>query len=408
MHAASSVVMAVGVAVSAASRAADPMWDPAPPVVGLPELIFSGGTSKGSCDDFDLPDMPARAWRDTTGTVTLAASWATSRFSIGPSLDSVKHSCHVVFNSTMSGDNALYADHEWMCAAYLADDNMTVMGYMHQEYHGWEHGNCSVPGGGRAKVEGCWMVAMTSTVSHDGGRSFAHTADPPGHLVAAAPLQYDPNHSEFGYGDPSGIIRHHADGMYYTMLHSRTAHGVVIPGTGLMRTANVLDWKSWRCWNGSAFSAVFVDPYAVPRPDSAMLSRHVCAAIPALGFTVLAVRWSEHFQRYIAIGEGLFRLNNGTQIPAFLYTLSAADDAHLTRWESPPRLIRPMLHSMLLSENYPSVLDSMSDSANFETIGQQAWLYYTLQTRSTDPTDPCGRPPNCRNLMRQRITFGDF
>lgn len=66
------------------------------PVMGDPEVVFYGGTSPGSCDDFDLPDMAARAWRDINGTVTLVNSWATSRFSTGPSLGTVKHSCNVV------------------------------------------------------------------------------------------------------------------------------------------------------------------------------------------------------------------------------------------------------------------------------------------------------------------------
>ena len=77
--------------------------------LGPKELVFVGGTSTGSCDPFDLPDAPARAWRDGDGTVHLAASWATSRFGHGPELGSAEHSCAVVFNSTMSGQNSLYA-----------------------------------------------------------------------------------------------------------------------------------------------------------------------------------------------------------------------------------------------------------------------------------------------------------
>lgn len=82
--------------VACGASSAEHMLELTSLVVGPPELVFTGGTSDGSCDDFDLPDMPARAWRDASGTVTLAASWATSRFSRGPSLDLVKHSCHVV------------------------------------------------------------------------------------------------------------------------------------------------------------------------------------------------------------------------------------------------------------------------------------------------------------------------
>lgn len=76
---------------------------------------------------------------------------------------------------------------------------MTVMGIAHQEFHGFEHGNCSlcVPGQHTPgcvlpanKVKDCWMVALTSTVSTDGGFTFHHTAPPPGHLIAAAPYPY--------------------------------------------------------------------------------------------------------------------------------------------------------------------------------------------------------------------------
>jgi hypothetical protein len=43
-------------------------------------------------------------------------------------------------------------------------------------------------------------------------------------------------------------------------------------------------------------------------------------------------------------------------------------------------------------------------SANFEEIGKSAWMYYTLQTRRFNGT-ACTRPPFCRDLYRQRITF---
>lgn len=251
------------------------------------------------------------------------------------------------------------------------------------------------------------MVAITSTISHDGGRTFKHTAEPPNHLVAAAPLQYDPDHSEFGYGDPSGIIRNRVDGYYYTTLHSRTTHGVVRPGTGLMRTANVKDWKSWRCWNGTAFSVEFVDPYAVPRPDPTTLGQHVCAPLPTLGFTVLQIRWSEYFSRYVAVGQGVYKYPNGTSTSAYLFTLSAAKDEQLTQWESPPRLLRPKLEATIgVTENYAAILDERSLSANFETIGQTAWFYYTRQTRTV--SGPCSNPPNCRDAMRQPIDFGSI
>ena len=49
--------------------------------LGAPEVVFHGGTSPGSCDDYDLPDAPARAWRDGMGR------WARFKYLlVGPTL----------------------------------------------------------------------------------------------------------------------------------------------------------------------------------------------------------------------------------------------------------------------------------------------------------------------------------
>jgi hypothetical protein len=148
---------------------------PSVAIAGSAEVVFFGGASNGSCADYDLPDAPARAWRSSDGTVHLAAAWATLYLSSGRSLLSVEHSCAVAFNSTMSGVNSLYADHEWLVAPWILEDNKTVMGYMHQEFHGWQHNNCTLKPKGNTFESHCWMVAMTSTVSTDGGNTFHHT-----------------------------------------------------------------------------------------------------------------------------------------------------------------------------------------------------------------------------------------
>lgn len=385
------------------------------PALGEPELVFRGGTSPGSCDDFDLPDAPARAWRDGTGQVHLAASWATSRFSRGPDLGSVTHSCDVVFNSSMSGQNSLFADHEWILAPWMLDDNQTVMGIAHQEYHGFEHDNCSIckPGHRTSgcvpasdKVKSCWMVALTSTISTDGGMTFKHTAPPPGHLVANAPYPYLPDRSEFGYGDPSGIFHHRNDGHYYLSATSRTRHDDVLPGTVLLRTNDLRDWRSWRCWDGQGFSTTFVDPYAVPRPDPATLGQHVCKPVRDLDFTVLSIKYSTHFNAYIATGQGVFRYPNGTALRGSSYMYKLSLDDSILRW-SEAKLIRPKKSSSPpdwgVTENYASLLDDTASSANFEEVGQEAWFYFTRTTRRLNGT--CAKPPFCRDLYRQRISF---
>ena len=194
---------------------------------------------------------------------------------------------------------------------------------------------------------------------------------------------------------------HHSDGYFYMSATSRTAHEAMLPGTVLMRTNTLADWKSWQCWNGVDFSTSFVDPYAEPCPDPETLSQHVCQPIPSLNFTVLSIKYSTHFRAYIATGQGIYTFANGTRAVCFLYKLST-DDA-LLHW-SAPQLIRRKINDGIRSENYPSLLDDAAPSRNFEEVGEVAWLYHTVQTRRANGT-VCTVPPFCRDLYRQRIRF---
>lgn len=167
------------------------------------------------------------------------------------------------------------------------------------------------------------------------------------------------------------------------------------------------DWKSWRCWDGRGFSTTFVDPYAVPRPDPSTLAQHVCQPVRDLDFTVLSIKYSTHFNAYIATGQGPFRFPNGTALPGASYVYKISLDGSLLHW-SETRLIRPKKSSAPpewgISENYASLLDETALSANFEEVGQEAWFYFTRQTRRPNGT-LCTAPPFCRDLYRQRISF---
>src|SRR5206468_3352792 len=46
---------------------------PVPPtILGSPQVVYS--TPKGGCDIYDIPDSPARAFRDASGTIKLFAA----------------------------------------------------------------------------------------------------------------------------------------------------------------------------------------------------------------------------------------------------------------------------------------------------------------------------------------------
>lgn len=368
---------------------------PPPVVLGAAEVVFYGGTSRGSCADYDLPDAPARAWRTQDGVVHLSASWATLYMSSGESLhNTTKDGCRVAFNSTMSGQNSLWIDHEWLVAPWLLSDNNTVIGYMHQEFHGFQHNNCTPNVKPKNYTKDCWMVAMTSTISMDGGYTFAHTFKPPHHLSMAAPYPYLPGQSGFGYGDPSGIVFNHLDNFYYMTTSSRKPHFEVKNGICLQRTSNVSDIHSWKAWDGSDFTIQFSDPYS-DTFEPGTEATHVCQPIPGLNFTVLSLKYSTYFEKFIATGEGLwYNPQTNQDVNGYIYSLSD----NLLSW-GPKYLLRERVEDYPISENYASLLDPDSTDPNFNDFGKSGYFYYTRENASCPP-------PQCRDLMRQRIEFG--
>merc|ERR1719506_1054227 len=90
-------------------------------------------------------------------------------------------------------------------------------------------------------------------------------------------------------------------------------------GRCLMRSSDPTQFALWYGWNGANFSVQFVDPY---KPFRAEPEKHTCQTLATLKFTVLDLKWSEHFQRYIAGGES----------PKY-YVYALSDD--LITWEKP-------------------------------------------------------------------------
>src|SRR5256885_138477 len=59
------------------------------------EPVFTWQTMR--CEEWDVPDSPARAWRDAQGRIHLLAAHLTNRTMTGPDLDHLQQDCRVVF-----------------------------------------------------------------------------------------------------------------------------------------------------------------------------------------------------------------------------------------------------------------------------------------------------------------------
>jgi hypothetical protein len=358
---------------------------------GRAEVVYSWRAMR--CEDSDVPDTPARAWRDAAGQVHLLASHATNRAMIGPDLDHLKQDCRVVFKGSGDAAPEHYDDRSWITSPYTIDGT-TVFALVHNEYHG----NLRPERCPSRNYMRCWSNAVTMAVSHDGGLLFRHEA-PPSQLVAGLPYRYagDVGHRT-GYFNPSNIVG--KDGFYYVLLFAE-AQGAQRRGACLMRTNDLADRRSWRAWDGTAFSIRFSDPYAEDMRDPA---QHVCAPIAEGKLTSLVSSVTLHRS------SGLYIALMATARPAHdreapVTGIFAATSADLIHWSDPALLWQaPVLFKYECGADdiafYPSLLDPASPTRNFEDTGDRSYIYLT----QIHP-DGCRIGWN-RDLVRVPVTIG--
>ncbi len=228
-------------------------------------------TPAQSCNSNDVPDAMARAFRDYTGAVHLVAASAELFQSIGPTLDSVQHSCEIGHQSAGDPDPANFNDQTWIDSFYTFDGKK-IAGLTHTEYHGWAHpGKCRLQNG----YSECEYDSDTYHLSMDGGYHF-FGFKAPANFVAGVPYQYQIDRGPSGHSVDSNIIAW--DGWYYAMVTSYAwppnctgqkgpQRCLVAGGGSPMRTTDVFDATSWRGWSGTDFSVSFADPYPGPVHD---------------------------------------------------------------------------------------------------------------------------------------------
>jgi hypothetical protein len=113
-----------------------------------------------------------------------------------------------------------------------------------------------------------------------------------------------------------------------------------------------------------------------------------------------SLSWSTYLKRWLLVGAASDRSRTGRTVWGIYYSLS--DD--LIHWEH-RKLIREaeFVYSYECGDHdpimYPSLLDDESDSRNFQTVDNDAWLYYTRLHYSN-----CTMTAN-RDLVRIPVSF---
>jgi hypothetical protein len=358
-------------------------------VVGPVETVFDW--SAGRCATDDIPDLPARAFKDASGTVQLISSHIQTRRMIGSSLNNVTRDCTIRMRSDHNADPAQFDDNEWLAAPYT-EDGSTIYALVHMEYHGWEHSSdCQPP-----NHFPCWYNSITLAASSDAGASYADAADPPNQLVASLPDRYQAGAGPYGVMEPSNIVKMDDYDYAFVRIDEASSDQQRIC---LMRTDDLTSPGSWRFWDGEAFSVEMGDPYTLP--DTA-LGGVPCAAIStdALGVMDSSVTFNTYLNRYVMVGTTALHLG-GRDVWGVLY--STSND--LIHWDQRQLLFEAKLPWTWQPGDgaymlYPSLLDPSSTSRNFETSGKTAYVYFTRFNR------PQAQPLD-RDLVRVPVEFFD-
>lgn len=325
------------------------------------------------CDRIDIPDAPARAIRLENGQVQLYTTQFLNRLNVGKNLLQLTHKCDIVFQGKESSDPAAFSDRSWITSPYTLDGK-TVYAVIHNEFQGHRHvGMCPT-----GRYMDCWYNTLTWAVSEDGGKSFKGNA-----LVASLPYRYDQVVGQHrGYFNPSNIVSHQKA---FYMFAFATKAGLQKPGNCLMRTQHLKDPNAWRGWNGTSFDATFINPYTSNAPDQG----HVCEPIGVgkLKWPVTSLVHHLPSKRFIAT------MLDGSRDGGIYYAISP----DLLHWSDPKKIMPAVGEKHWTCEksppiSYPSLLDPESKSPNFETVGNQPFLFVTRFNVS-----------NCRTSMNRDL-----
>ncbi|MFC1679029.1 Ig-like domain-containing protein [Elusimicrobiota bacterium] len=329
-------------------------------LTGEPETVFDWTTDR--CDDVDIPDGTAHAFRDIDGKVNLIATHYDNYRMIGDSLDTVKRDCAKIMSSREDPDQFDNAYREWLIAPYTLD-GQTVYAIVHNEWYAF----LTDPKCSSANRADGWVNSLTLGVSRDKGKTYSHPED---YLIVNSSIPWSESYScskgdftRYGIFAPSNIVKHGEH--YYSLLQSeRDPEGLNEWGVCVMRTRRLDEAAAWEMWT----------PYGWDDSPTAM-----CAPVSRSKLFKVhgSLSYNTHLGAFLTVGQiygyqGVF--------------MSVSRD--LFHWSDPVKIMSNE------NKGYFSFLDPDDPTRNFERTGREVYLYYTQFNGGLD-----------RDLMRRRIRF---
>ncbi len=390
------------------TRPLPPDEPPAPLVVqklvvtGPEEVVFDWTTDR--CEDENIPDIAARAFRDSDGNVQLNIGHYVNYRMVGPDFDSLMSDCTApVLVSDFDPDPSQFNDSEWI-GAFYTEDGQTVYAVVHNEYRGVTHqtarqGQC--PSNDNLT---CLDTSFTMAISTDGGDTFTDIAPPPTHLIATMPYVFNDQGVPSGIRQPSNIVRGPDD--YYYLFgnisdYPDTRGDYEPQWVCALRTDDLADPTAWRYWDGEAFAGEFINPYLETAEAGHDAQKCAPVALPQLSTSVNeSLVYNEVLSKYVMVGVST---QAGGSVPAWGVYYSLSDD--LINWSQRELLLEIASGDAVadpdndLVHAYPSIIDSDSPSMSFETMDDDAYLYISRFNFGGNSLD--------RDLLRFPIALQD-
>lgn len=328
-------------------------------LAGQEETVFLH--NRDACSAQDVPDAPARAFRDSGGNTHLFAAHFVNFGLVGATLNAVKRDCRIAFHGGNSDSPSDFDDKEWL-TSFWTDDGDRIFALVHNEFQANRRPSLCPTG---VYFE-CWYNAIVAAVSNDGGFRFTRSAIA---IVAAPQYPFDPTIGHpVGYFGTSNIVKR--EGFYYVMVWAENV-GAQKRGVCLLRTKHVGEPDSWLAWGGTAFDVRLRSPYGRRDPYPSQ----VCAPIQQnrLKASVLSLVRHRDTGHYLA----LMSFEDGPD-PAFV----VSESTDLFTWSEVTKVMSTSPPATMKCGNrpqlaYASLLDPNSPSQNFEIITDTAYLYFT-------------------------------
>lgn len=345
---------------TALSLAADTQADALSLVIdGTERVLFDQRTD--ACDASDLPDAPARAFRDDQGQMVLFAPNYRNRAFVGPGLDHLIRDCTIRFAASGNADPKLLDDRSWL-HAFHTEDGRNIFAFATASFIPYRH---DIPCAAGPEHTDCWYNGLAALHSGNGGATFQYLGNPP-HQIAFPP----PEAYRSDVADPAGFLTATNivawNGSLYTILWRRGGDGGTKSHNCLAR-APADNPMAWDVWSGSAFiPAARFDGIGWSTLTTA------CGAVgPRTQPNIRGLLLHARTQTFVAV----FQYRTGTTL-GFFYATSK----DLITWSTPELLLRVDLQPddarRASWAGYPSIIDDTSPDRNFGSMGETARLVF--------------------------------